>query len=162
MHLAPHLAEMFAQRHWDAVLVDHALGGGGGAADGDGHRTPRRIVLITPGERHRLPALKDAGFAGYLVKPVRAASLKAQLVAAPAFDGSSRCRSTLPPLRMPRPARRRPLNVLVAEDNEINALLTRALLTRLGHRRAWPRAAPRRIERWRAARDGRHALRSGA
>ena len=23
MHLAPHLAELFAQRHWDAVLVDH-------------------------------------------------------------------------------------------------------------------------------------------
>ena len=43
----------------------------------------RRIVLITPAERHRLPALKEAGFAGYLVKPIRAASLKAQLVAAP-------------------------------------------------------------------------------
>ena len=23
MHLAPHLADLFAQRHWDAVLVDH-------------------------------------------------------------------------------------------------------------------------------------------
>ena len=26
MHLAPHLVEMFAQRHWDAVLVDHSIG----------------------------------------------------------------------------------------------------------------------------------------
>jgi AmiR/NasT family two-component response regulator len=85
MHLAPHLAEMLAQRQWDAVLVDQAIG-----ADAMARLATivaaRRIVLITPGERHRLPALKDAGFAGYLVKPIRAASLKAQLVAAPVFD----------------------------------------------------------------------------
>ena len=56
-------------------------------------RTARRIVLITPAERHRLPALKEAGFAGYLVKPIRAASLKAQLVAAPRLRWRCRRRS---------------------------------------------------------------------
>ena len=47
-------------------------------------------------ERHRLPALKDAGFAGYLVKPIRAASLKAQLVAAPHFDGVAATEAATP------------------------------------------------------------------
>ena len=47
---------------------------------------PRRIVLIRPAERHELPALKAAGFTGYLVKPVRAASLAARLAAEDAFE----------------------------------------------------------------------------
>ena len=38
----------------------------------------KRIVMIRPSERHELPALKAAGFTGYLVKPVRAASLAAR------------------------------------------------------------------------------------
>ena len=42
------------------------------------HRVPRRIVLVTPAERHELAALRQAGFTGYLVKPVRAASLAAR------------------------------------------------------------------------------------
>ena len=42
--------------------------------------TPRRIVLIDARRRGtNLPALKNAGFTGYLVKPVRAASLAARL-----------------------------------------------------------------------------------
>ncbi len=51
---------------------------------------PRRIVLVTPAARHELPALKAAGFTGYLVKPVRAASLAARLAATDqAFDRAS-------------------------------------------------------------------------
>ena len=56
------------------------------AAEPIGEKPPRRIVLITPGERHGLPALKDAGFTGYLVKPVRAASLAAQLTGGAVFE----------------------------------------------------------------------------
>src|SRR5207253_3714110 len=67
MHLAPHLMDMFAQRHWDAVLVDHSIDAEAAARAGSMAQA-RRIVLITPAERHRLPALKEAGFAGYLVK----------------------------------------------------------------------------------------------
>ena len=142
MHLAPHLADMFAQRHWDAVLVDHSIGAEA-AARVAAMAHARRIVLITPGERHRLPALKEAGFAGYLVKPIRAASLKAQLVAAPAFDGIAAAEPTVPSASTEIDGARKPLHVLVAEDNEINALLTRTLLTRLGHRAGrGRRAAP--------------------
>ena len=83
-----------ASAHWDAVLVDHALG-----ADAAARWRARRDAsrgascCITPAERHELPALKDAGFTGYLVKPVRAASLAAQLRRRAAFDAACRrCR----------------------------------------------------------------------
>ena len=153
MHLAPHLAEMLAQRQWDAVLVDHAIG-----ADAMTRLATivaaRRIVLITPGERHRLPALKDAGFAGYLVKPIRAASLKAQLVAAPAFDSPAVVEpEASSAFEQAIAGARKPLNVLVAEDNEINALLTRALLTRLGHQPTVVESGAAALDRWRAARE---------
>jgi CheY-like chemotaxis protein len=114
-----------------------------------------RIVMVKPSARHELPALKEAGFTGYLVKPVRSASLKAQLAAAPEFEGSAvpaeadAAASDTPPPDQSTPS----LAVLVAEDNDINALLTRSLLTRLGHR---PDVAPdgaAAIEAWQAAQD---------
>jgi PAS domain S-box-containing protein len=125
---------LLPERAWDALLVDTAAAqrmivtGDVGAID-----VPRRIVLITPAERHALAALKDAGFTGYLVKPVRAASLAARFAAEDSFE----------PVMEDRAAdieslggaiRSAGLSVLVAEDNEINALLARALLSRLGHR----------------------------
>src|SRR3569623_1676136 len=44
------------------------------------------------------------------------------------------------------------LSILVAEDNEINALLARALLTRLGHRPSVAINGAEAIESWQAAR----------
>jgi PAS domain S-box-containing protein len=152
MHLAPHLVEMFAQRHWDAVLVDHSIGAEAMALPGLMAQA-RRIVLITPAERHRLPALKAAGFAGYLVKPIRAASLKAQLVAAPHFDGIAAGEAATPPAAAEINGARRPLHVLVAEDNEINALLTRTLLIRLGHVPVMAESGSMALERWHDARE---------
>jgi CheY-like chemotaxis protein len=86
------------------------------------------------------------------VKPVRAASLKAQLIAAPAFDGSAAA-GDAPANTDAAPGTGKRLNVLVAEDNEINALLTRTLLTRLGHRAALAESGAYAIERWQAARE---------
>jgi CheY-like chemotaxis protein len=118
------------ERHWDAVLVDHAVGLEAAArilnaASG----VTRRIVLVTPAERHELAQFKAAGFTGYLVKPVRAASLAARFgdtaAAADAMEDTADTTS--------QEARSKGLSILVAEDNEINALLARALLVRLGH-----------------------------
>jgi CheY-like chemotaxis protein len=44
------------------------------------------------------------------------------------------------------------LSILVAEDNEINALLTRVLLTRLGHRPTITSHGEAAVESWAAAR----------
>ena len=109
----------------------------------------RRLVLIRPSERTELPSLKAAGFAGYLVKPVRATSLAARLTADSAGEeAASESDDASKASTSGRPAG---LSVLVVEDNEINALLAHALLTRLGHRpvaasnggRRWKRGRPR-------------------
>jgi CheY-like chemotaxis protein len=123
-------AALLPERRWDAVLLDQTLGPEAfGLLARMANYDARRIVLTTPGERHGLAALKDNGFAGYLVKPVRAASLAAQL--SPASAAGPRAADAAEPRSKREP---RGLSILVAEDNEINALLARALLTRLGHR----------------------------
>ena len=132
-----------AKRNWDALLVDYPLAGGDLATSA----AARRIVLIRPTERHELPRLKEHGFTGYLVKPVRKASLAARLAAQSAFEDM--------PAEMPGIAPAAPgkgLSVLVAEDNEINALLARALLSRLGHRPAIAGNGETAVDMWSAAR----------
>ncbi|MEA2872988.1 MAG: hypothetical protein QOH67_2964 [Hyphomicrobiales bacterium] len=119
-----------AQRHWDAVVVDRALGTDAASALARAAASiARRIVLVTPAERHELADLKAAGFTGYLVKPVRAASLAARFGDAVTIDMADR-----PADEETRQPHSNGLAVLVAEDNDINALLARALLHRLGHR----------------------------
>jgi signal transduction histidine kinase/DNA-binding response OmpR family regulator len=135
------------QRHWDTMVIDRALGADAASALARETAATRRFVLVTPMDRHELAQLKAAGFTGYLVKPVRAASLAARFDSAEAAgDG------------MEEPAHNdevtsliKGLAILVAEDNDINALLARALLERLGHR---PTIAPNgaaAVERFLAA-----------
>ena len=112
---------------FDAVLVDGAIGRAEIERIGGLLRPleSRAIVLISPCERDELPAHRNAGYA-YLVKPVRAASLAARV--------GARRPATIPATPPRRRAHALSLAVLVAEDNEINALLARHLMTRLGHR----------------------------
>ncbi|MBX9824958.1 MAG: response regulator [Xanthobacteraceae bacterium] len=160
-------ADIIAEQRWDAVLVDHSVGAEAAAAIAGAARdnVARRIVLITPGERSRLPALKEAGFTGYLVKPVRSSSLKSQLSAAPDFDSTPQTpepettAAAAEPAGSARPFAAKPfaakpsLSVLVAEDNDINALLTRSLLTRLDHHPEIAADGAAAIDCWQAARD---------
>jgi len=137
---------LLPERHWDALLIDHALAGAMREAL-DSSDAERRIVLLRPGERGELAALKAQGFTGYLVKPVRAASLAARFSGGLAFEHA--------PAEDAAPGERRAsqgLAVLVAEDNEINALLMRALLTKLGHRPSVAGDGEAAIESWAAAR----------
>jgi PAS domain S-box-containing protein len=115
------------------------------------------LVMVTPAARSRLEDLRAMGFAGYLVKPVREASLSEQLnfclatarIArpAPAISDNApiRTRSVdsavpppAPPQAAPPPQVKSPsasgLKILLAEDNPVNALLIRELLRRRGHR----------------------------
>jgi CheY-like chemotaxis protein len=86
-------------------------------------------VLVTPAERHELGQFKEAGFTGYLVKPIRAASLAARFGETAASADAMEDIIDTPP----QEAQIKGLSILIAEDNEINALLARALLVRLGH-----------------------------
>jgi PAS domain S-box-containing protein len=144
---------LLPERAWRAVLVDHALGRS--ACETLARATtaiPHRIVLIKPSSRHELPALKEAGFSGYLVKPVRAASLAARLdTHDQGFDRTGEHAET-PDVRAGNGEASHGLAILVAEDNEINALLARALLTKLGHRPTIAADGAAAVDAWLAAR----------
>jgi len=144
-------AALIPERQWTAMFVDHALGAAAPELGAAAHGIPRRIVLITPSARHELPALKQAGFTGYLIKPVRAASLAARFAPADTFDHGTAARTAEDDAHA-RAARGRGLSILVAEDNEINALLARALLVKLGHNPTIATNGTVAVESWLAAR----------
>jgi PAS domain S-box-containing protein len=142
-------ASIAPERCWDAIVVDHALGSDAiNALMRDSARDiGRRIVLITPSARNDLTTLKQTGFTGYLVKPVRAISLAARLQAEDAFDAPDLGAIGPEVLRLPI-IEAQGMAILVAEDNEINALLARALLVKLGHRPTVVTSGAAAVESW--------------
>jgi CheY-like chemotaxis protein len=150
---------LLPERSWHAVLLDHALGAQDVELLGEAARVhaTQRIVMFTPAARHELQPSSSSAFTGYLVKPLRAASLAARLAMAP---------EVLPPnlagdpltdapdqADMPSAAPSRRLSILVAEDNEINALLMRSLLTRLGHHAVITTNGEEALESWLSAKS---------
>lgn len=111
----------------EAIIVDCALGSEdvarlAAAACAAGVR--RRFLLFSPLERRAFgeAALRD--FDGWLVKPVRSASLVARL---------SKERSDAPAPAAAEPVRAlEGVRALIAEDNEINALILTRHLAKLG------------------------------
>jgi len=143
-----------AERRFDALLVDGALGADVAQTLARAARdhVMRRIVLVTPEQRAELAALQTAGFSDYLVKPIRAASLGARFVTPD--DGTAGAPALVPHDLERAPARAaQALSILVAEDNEINALLARSLLAKLGHRATVVQNGAEAITAWSAARD---------
>ena len=151
---------LLPERAWHAVLLDHALGVEDVELLAEAARphARQRIVLVTPAARHELqPPSASSAFTGYLIKPLRAASLAARLTMAP--DVPAPPLAGEPPIEAPdevetpAAAPLRGLSVLVAEDNEINALLMRSLLTRLGHHAVIATNGEAALESWLAAKS---------
>jgi CheY-like chemotaxis protein len=105
----------------------------------------RAIVLLPPAARSHLADLRTMGFSGYMMKPIRQASLFARLRAQdtatanaiilddsemPPVAGTAEIARIAPaaPVQPPRTGRR----ILLVEDNPINAMLSRELLRRRG------------------------------
>jgi PAS domain S-box-containing protein len=163
---------LLPERTWHAVLLDHALGTTEVEALAETAKpfAAQRIVLFTPATRQEVQSATSA-LTGYLVKPLRAASLAARLVgppeiSAPSLAETSHVEMSLVEMRpadaaLAGPAdtveaaivSRRGLSVLVAEDNEINALLMRSLLTRLGHQVIITTNGEEALESWLAAKS---------
>jgi signal transduction histidine kinase/CheY-like chemotaxis protein len=112
------------------VMVDCSLGPEdtrrlGAAALSAGVK--QRLVLLSPYERRAFGSPAEAGFDGYLVKPVRPRSLHARL------KPMETPRSIIAaPVAAVEPDAGPTLRILLAEDNEINALLAVRLLEKLG------------------------------
>ena len=147
---------LLPERSWHAILIDHALGGAAIETLAEAARihATQRIVMFTPATRQEMQLSAASPFTGYLVKPLRAASLAARLTATPeviapgvADDASAE------PVDAPTAVLRKGLSILVAEDNEINALLMRSLLGRLGHHAVITTNGEQALESWQAARS---------
>ena len=95
----------------------------------------KTIVLLPANERASLPALKSAGFDGYLIKPIRRASLIQRVAALLSGRDADSGESDGIEARVSLPSQEHAgLRILVAEDNRINVMLATALLGKLGHR----------------------------
>ncbi|MER8482065.1 response regulator [Mesorhizobium sp. M1322] len=123
----------------DVLLVDAAM------EEGDGRLLKRlrqsgfadceAITLIAPTDRGMLGEFRASGYATFLARPVRGETLLRVLLT-----------SSVPALLQPQPekrgapsvraisSRQQGLSVLIAEDNDINAMLARATLLKAGHR----------------------------
>jgi PAS domain S-box-containing protein len=143
---------LLPERPWHAVLIDHALGLADIERLGEAARlhATQRIVMFTPATRQELQPSATSALTGYLVKPLRAASLAARLTTAPEVTAPS-LEPAIDPIETPAARSAKGLSILVAEDNQINALLIRSLLGRLGHDTVITTNGTEALESWLSA-----------
>jgi PAS domain S-box-containing protein len=94
------------------------------------------VVLTSMGRRNELNRVNELGCSGYLIKPIKQSQLRETLETVLNSDQSPDFRHSQSKLRniwaqVIAPVK--PLRILLAEDNEINQKMTRALLTRQGY-----------------------------
>ena len=124
------IALLAAAKDSDVAMIDVAVSDSQPIPDLGGLGVPV-VALLPPSRRAQLPELLDKGIRGYLMKPVRQASLEQCLNTV--LSGAAPLGSIeVKPIETPRHASA--LSILVAEDNAVNALLARELLRRRGHR----------------------------
>ncbi|MFC5372044.1 response regulator [Brevundimonas faecalis] len=118
-------------RQAGVTLIDHAAAEEGcllpPPSQGQG------VILLKPDERALIDRYRAAGFHGYLIKPLRRASLAERVAAASA----RRTGQAVAPTRgadddRVTPVAFRGVRVLLVEDNPVGALLARTLLRREG------------------------------
>jgi CheY-like chemotaxis protein len=116
----------------DGILIDHALGPDEARKLAQIARKAgikQIIIVLSPLERRSFGPPHAAGFTGFLVKPVRPRSLYRRLGESEfVVDDASANEALL--VERTSPVRR--LRVLVAEDNDINALLITRTLEKMG------------------------------
>jgi signal transduction histidine kinase/DNA-binding response OmpR family regulator len=115
----------------DVVLLDWHEDIDGEEIDALGRNSRAMIALAPQERRHIIDACRAAGIEHYTLKPVRRASL-VERVRTALGDEPAAPRA---PARAEQAPSQQPLlglRVLLAEDNPINALLARTLLTRAG------------------------------
>jgi signal transduction histidine kinase/CheY-like chemotaxis protein len=107
----------------DLVIVDAALPPARIEALAKRHPT---LVVLRPEDRSRIAQFRDIGCAGYLIRPLRAASILERARLAMAGDVQAE------PVEAKAPGAAG--HVLIADDNAVNALLATRALTAAGFR----------------------------
>ncbi len=93
------------------------------------------ITIIAPTDRGMLGEFRASGYSTFLARPVRGETLLRVLLASMATQAPLQASVEKLDARAPRSNNRLPgLAILVAEDNDINAMLARATLLKAGHR----------------------------
>jgi len=121
---------------FDATLMDAAIESRRGSVLAHlrkrGVELGRTIIMISPSERPYLTDYKLHGYATFLARPIRSSTLGRVLRSAHDIE---QLRPSQAKVKAGAHGKRvsRPLHVLLAEDNAINALLARAALTKAGH-----------------------------
>jgi CheY-like chemotaxis protein len=107
----------------DLAILDAALPP---ARIGSISKRCRTLVVLRPSDRSRIEQFRELGCAGYLIRPLRAASIvdRVGLTWAGAIQTD--------PKEAPKPGEAG--SVLIADDNAVNALLARSALTAAGFR----------------------------
>ena len=120
----------------DVLLIDHACANPPALAALPFGRVA--VVLLGAEDRHLIDEYRAAGFAGYLIKPLRRASLVARILAVTgrrveaALAEDERIEDAEPETGFAAPIAG--VRVLLAEDNPINAMLAAAMLRKQGCR----------------------------
>ncbi len=136
---------LLMSQRFDVMLIDLAMGAQQArelAILAKAAGVARRVILLSPFERRTFGPPSAAGFDAFLVKPVRGISLLAQLKDHGHGQDAIAARIDMvaPDNNQPRP------RVLVAEDNEINALLARRTLEKLGAEPVWARNGKQAVD----------------
>ena len=109
--------------------------GGCSSACGRAGSTAREAVtLIAPTDRGMLGEFRASGYAAFLARPVRGETLLRTLAQRAARDRAAERRQGAGQAGRPRGHAPAGLSILLAEDNDINAMLARATLIKAGHR----------------------------
>ncbi len=93
----------------------------------------RKIILVEPEEREHLKEYLENGFDGYLIKPVRRASFINVVTGRERGGPEEKLVATGSVTDNPSAMLTESKRILLAEDNDINALLARTILEKAGH-----------------------------
>ncbi|PWK70676.1 ATP-binding protein [Aminobacter sp. AP02] len=123
----------------NTILIDAALEENDGRMlrqlRESGFAASEAVTLIAPNDRGLLGELRASGYATFLARPVRGETLLRVLLA---NQGVVQVQPQLTKRRAASKPAAHPhlhgLSVLIAEDNDINAMLARAVLLKAGHR----------------------------
>jgi CheY-like chemotaxis protein len=113
------------------VLVSEQLLAWKQAVESSRGRAKSVWTLLQPEERRQHRKMLEAPFAGYFIKPLRRATLLKHLAACDEDSMAQAARQLRNLVARVKPTRR--LDILLAEDNPVNALLARTILQRAGH-----------------------------